>query len=145
MKVDINGDWKGLAPHEDLGCVWLDNNSSLDGWQIGYDIVFRIIFLMEREMLANPGFRARFESDFKSAFGLSDDHFITGPLEGGSVFWRIYWDKQGFDLRLVDKCLENLDSCAEENEARVIHLGVTIIPRSMAHIEELVKANKVDS
>ena len=99
---------------------------------------------MDRET-TNSGLRARFEADFKSPFDLSDDHFITGPLEGGSVFWRIYWDQPGFDLRLIDKCLESLDSCAEENQARVIHLGVTIIPRSMAHIKELVKENKVKS
>ncbi len=143
MKVDINGNWKGLAPHEDFGVVWLDHYSTPDGWQIGYDIVFRIAFPWPKDMIDNPGLRARFESAFKSAFGLSDDHFLTSALEAGGVFWRIYWDKQGFDLRLINKCLESLNACAEANNARVIDVGVTIIPRSMSQIEKLVKLNKV--
>lgn len=145
MKVDIKGDWTGLAQYEDssIPCIGLDYFSTPDGWTIGYDIVFRLAFPMPKDILDTPGLRARFESAFKSVFGLSDDHFLTTPLDAGGVFWRIYWDKQGFDLHIIDKCLESMNICAEENNARVIDIGVTFIPRSMSQIEELVKKNNL--
>lgn len=139
--VDYDGNWVGLAYYEHE--YILDHFSTPDHWEIGFDIVYRLIFMLDDVQTRNERLRESFRVAFKRAFKLPNDHYETGDWfgDGGSVFWRIYWDKKAFDLRLLKKCEDNLDRCAEKNKVQVILLGLGIIPRSLEQISLSVKFN----
>ncbi|MBA7624386.1 hypothetical protein ES703_31793 [subsurface metagenome] len=75
---------------------------------------------------------------------MSDDHYeIEQALGvGNSVFWRVYWDKKGFELNFLEKCETKLNKVAESNDTRVVVLEMAIIPRSLDCIHQSIEANK---
>lgn len=145
--ADLNGNWVGLA-YVDEYPYNVDNFSTPDGWNIGFDIVYRLIFIFDASQNKDERLREGFREAFRKAFNLTDNHYETQqwPDEAfGSVFWRIYWDRQAFDLRLLKKCEENLDECAELNKAKVLLLDMVIVPRSNSYIAQLIKQNSPPS
>jgi hypothetical protein len=139
MKVGTDGQWTGLAYCEKV-CPYVDYFSSPDGWRFGFDIVYRLIFSTEDRDVIDM-----FRAAFMAAFGLSKEHYsITDiPKPGSSVFWRAYWDRNGFDLKFLSECDKRLDRVGEKCGQRVLVLEVAIIPRSKKHIKELMDSNKV--
>jgi hypothetical protein len=139
MKViDINGEWTGLGYWK--GCSYrIDYFSTPDSWNIGFEIVYRLIFYTDDTRPIE-----KFRTEFKKAVGLSDEHYeIEQELSAGSsVYWRVYWDREGFELNLLKKCEDGLDKVAESNNTRVIVLEMAIIPRSLDTIRQEVKTNK---
>lgn len=131
MKVaSTRGDWIGLAYWKN--CSYrIDHFSSPDGWQFGFEIVYRLIFFTSDTIVLE-----NFKTSFKKAFSLSDTHYdLDQKLQAGSsVFWRIYWDREGFELNLLEKCETELNRIAEANDTRVVVLEMTIIPRSLEYI-----------
>jgi hypothetical protein len=139
MKItNTKGDWIGLAYWKDCSCQ-VDHFSSPDGWEFGFDIVYRLIFNASDINVIN-----NFRTSFKEVFGLPDSHYKLDqqPQEDNSVFWRVYWDRKGFDLDLLKRCEIKLNESAEAANIRITILGVTIIPRSLDHIQMLVELNK---
>ena len=116
MKVtNTRGDWIGLAYWKN--CSYrVDYFSSPDHWNLGFDVVYRLIFYTCDTRLIE-----KFRIAFKKAFGLSDDHYEIeqAPSVGNSVYWRVYWDN-----------------------TRVAVLEMAIIPRSLDYIHQLIEANK---
>ncbi len=139
--VDYDGNWVGLA-YTDGHEYIVDYFSSPDSWKIGFDIVYRLIFLLDHDQEKDERLRDSFRKAFKEAFGLSDEHYEIQSWGGVSVFWRVYWDRQAFDLRLLKKCEDSLNECAERTKTRVVLIGMVIIPRSEQCIAELVKWNQ---
>jgi len=139
MKViDIREDWIGHAYWK--GCSYrVDYFSSPDGWDFGFEVVYRLIFYTNDTRLIG-----KFRIAFKKVFGLPDDHFEVKQVSGvgSSVYWRVYWDRKGFELNLLDKCEDKLSKVAEDNNTRVVVLEMAIIPRSLDHIHHSVEANK---
>lgn len=139
MKViDTRGDWIGLAYWK--GCSYrVDYFSSPDNWDFGFEVVYRLIFYTSDTRLIE-----KFRIAFKKAFGLSDDHYEVEqiPSIGNSVFWRVYWDKKGFELKLLEKCEDKLNKVAEGNSTRVVVVEMAIIPRSLDYIHHSVEINK---
>jgi len=139
MKVtSTRGDWIGLAYWK--RCSYrVDYFSSPDGWDFGFEVVYRLIFYTRDSRLIE-----KFRTAFKKAFGLSDDHYeVEQVLDvGNSIFWRVYWDKKGFELKLLEKCEDKLNKVAEGNNTRVVVLEMAIIPRSLDYIQQSVAANK---
>lgn len=141
MKIlDYEGNWVGLAYYEHEYIV--DYFSSPDSWTIGFDIVYRLNFMLDHVQEKDERVRDSFRKAFKEAFGLSDEHYQIQDWFGGGVFWRVYWDRQAFDLRLLKKFEYSLNECAERTKTRVILYGMTIIPRSAQEIAKLVKSNQ---
>jgi len=139
MKVtNTRGDWIGLAYWKG-GSYRVDYFSSPDHWNLGFDVVYRLIFYTCDTRLIE-----KFRTAFKKAFGLSDDHYEIeqAPSVGNSVFWRVYWDKKGFELNLLEKCETKLNKVAESNNTRVVILEMAIIPRSLDYIHQLIEVNK---
>jgi len=137
MKViSTEGEWIGLAHWKD--CLYqVDHFSSPDDLMFGFEIIHRLIFYTSELRVIE-----KFKTCFKEAFGLSDTHYdLTQQLQSGSsVFWYIYWDREGFDLNLLEECEVKLNQIAEMTETRVVVLGMSIIPRSLEYIN--AKVNK---
>jgi hypothetical protein len=138
MKViDINGEWTGLGYWKGRS-YRVDYFSSPDGWKIGFEIVYRLIFYTDDTRLIE-----KFRTAFKKAFGLSNEHYEVGQElgVGSSVYWRVYWDREGFELNLLKKCEDGLDKVAESNNTRVVVVEMAIIPRSLDTIRQEIKMN----
>ena len=140
MEIDLKGSWTGLAHWKDM-ITAVDYFSSPDDWRIGFDIVFRIMFIPRENNFDIPALKAIFREAFKNAFDLDDDHFETNQWEPGGVFWRIYWDKDSFDIKLLGKCEDELNKCGQRNRVAVLLLGETIIPRSASYVASLIAMN----
>ena len=139
MKItNTRGDWIGLSYWKGYS-YRVDYFSSPDDWNFGFDIVYRLIFYS-----SDTDVMEKFRIAFKKAFGLSDDHYEIEQALGvsNSVFWRVYWDKKGFELNLLEKCEANLNKVAESNNTRVVVLEMAIIPRSSDYIHQSIKANR---
>lgn len=136
MKIaDIKGDWIGLARWEK--CSYrIDHFSTPDGWDLGFEVVYRLIFYTSDTRLLE-----KFRAAFRKAFGLAEDHYDVKqvPEVGSSVFWRVYWDRQGLELKLLEKCEGKLDKVAEAANTKVVVLEMAIIPRSLTYIHAEVK------
>ena len=135
MKItSTRGDWTGLAYWKD--CMrQVDHFSSPDGWRFGFEIVYRLIFLTSDKTALET-----FKTSFKGAFGLTDKHYdLEQQLQSGSsVFWYVYWDKEGIDLGLLDKCEAELNKIAKATDTRIVVLGIMIIPRSLEYIRDQI-------
>jgi len=136
--IDTDGEWTGLGYWKG-GSYRVDYFSTPDSWNIGFDIVYRLIFYASDTRLIE-----KFRMAFKKAFGLSDAHYeVDQQLDAGSsVFWRVYWDREGFELNLLKKCEDGLDKVAESNNTRVLVLEMAIIPRSLDTIRQRVEMNE---
>ena len=136
--INTRGDWAGLAYWKD--CSYrVDHFSSPDSWKFGFDVVYRLVFDTSDVNLIE-----RCRTSIKETFGLSDSHYDMNqqPQGGNSVFWRVYWDREGFELKLLKKCEVKLDEIAEASKIRITVLEMAIIPRSLDHICMLVELNK---
>ena len=100
-------------------------------WQFGFEIVYRLIFYTSETNLIQ-----KFEACFKEAFGLSDINYdLNQQLQAGSsVFWYVYWDREGFELNVLERCEAELNRIAEAADTKVVVLEVAIIPRSLDYI-----------
>jgi hypothetical protein len=141
MKVtSTSGDsWIGLAYWKD--CSYrVDYFSSPDNLNFGFEITYRLVLNTRDIRLAE-----KFRTAFKEAFGLSEEHYEVKqgpPLVVDSVFWTVYWDRQGFELNLLKKFETKLDEIAEAANTRVVILEMAIIPRSLDYIGKMIQANK---
>lgn len=139
MKViNTRGDWTGLAYWKD--CSYrVDHFSSPDGWKFGFEVVYRLIFDTSDIKLID-----RCRTSIKEVFGLSDPHYDLDqqPQAGNSVFWRVYWDREGLEIDLLGQCEIKLNEVAEAANIRITVLEMAIIPRSLDHICMLVELNK---
>ena len=136
--TSTRGDWSGLGYWKN--CSYrVDYFSTPDSWNIGFEIVYRLIFYTGDTRLIY-----KFRQAFKKAFGLPDEHYEVEqvPEVGGSVYWRLYWDKKGFEFNLLQKCETRLNKVAESNDTKVVVLEMAIIPRSLEYTRKEVKANK---
>ena len=74
----------------------VDDFSSPDSWQIAFDILYRLIFILDHDQEKDERLRDSFRKAFRDPFGLSVEHYETlgwmNGAGGGSVFWRVYWD-----------------------------------------------------
>jgi len=79
---------------------------------------------------------------FRKAFGLSEDRYDVEQVlgVGNNVFWRVYWDRKGFELNILEKCENKLNKVAEGNSTKVIVVEMVIIPRSLDYINQSVEA-----
>ncbi len=133
-------DWVGLAYRESY-VRQIDYFSSPDGWEIGFEIVYRLHFSTHERALDSGGKLDGLKQAFKSAFGLADNHSRLdkiGHVTGATVYWRIFWDREAFDLKLLEKCEEKLSKFAEQNGVSIVVLEATIIPRSLESISQSV-------
>ena len=138
MKItNVEGDWIGLARWEE-GPYQIDYFSTPDAWTIGFEIVYRLSFSGDALHLENNRLADGVRRTFKDAFGLSDSHYELSQWGGLSVYWRVNWDREGLNLKLLEKCEENLDRFAEANKIRVLVLEMTAIPRSLQQISKYV-------
>lgn len=145
MKVkDVNGDWIGLAYWKD-NVYQIDYFSSPDAWKIGFEVVYRLSFSTDERQPNDDRLADGFRKAFKKAFNLSDSHYELNQWGGLSVYWRVYWDRKGFDLRLLRKCEDNLNKFAENNNSRIVLLEMTVVPRSRRYIRNMLKTNKGQS
>ena len=139
MKItSTRGDWIGLGYWK--GCSYrVDYFSTPDSWDFGFEIVYRLVFYTGDTRLIE-----KFRAAFKKAFGLPEVNYEVEqvPELGGSVYWRVYWNKQGFELNLLEKCETRINKVAEDTNTRVVVLEMAIIPRSLEYIRKLVGANK---
>ena len=139
MKVtSTRGDWIGLAYWKN--CSYrVDYFSTPDHWDFGVEVVYRLIFYTCDTRLIE-----KFRMAFKKAFGLSEEHYEVEqvPEVGSSVFWRVYWDREGFELNLLEKCETKLNKVAEDTNTRVVVVEMAIIPRSLEYIHGVVEVNK---
>jgi len=136
--TSTRGNWIGLGYWKN--CSYrVDYFSTPDSWNLGFEIVYRLIFYT-----SDTGLIDKFRQAFQKTFGLPDEHYEVGqvPEVGGSVYWRLYWDKKGFELNLLEKCEARLNKVAEGNNTKVVVLEMAIIPRSLEYIRKEVKANK---
>lgn len=133
--VNTRGDWTGLARWKDCSYK-IDHFSSPDGWQFGFEIVYRLVFFTSDSKLIE-----KFKTCFQEVFGLSDTHFDQDQQiqAGSSVFWHVYWNREGFGLNLLDKCETELNRIAEVNDTKVEVLEMIIIPRSLDYIRREMK------
>ncbi len=141
MKVTgIDGDWVGLAYWK--GHTYqIDYFSTPDKWTVGFEVVYRLGFLIDERRLEDRRVADGFRKAFKRAFGLSDSHYDVDEWGGSAVYWRVYWDRKGLDLRRLGKCEDNLSRFAEATETGVMLINMTIIPRSLEEISKRVKFN----
>lgn len=138
MKVtNLEGNWIGLGYWRDFP-YQIDYFSSPDGWNIGFEIAYRLSFSTDDRRSEETRLADGFREAFKKAFGLSDSHYELNQWVDFSVYWRIYWDREGFDLRLLEKCESNLNKFAEDNRTRIVLIGMIIIPRSLEYISKHV-------
>jgi len=139
MRVtSTEGGWVGLAYWKQ--CPYqVDYISSPDNWNIGHEIVYRLIFYTRDNRILE-----KFRVAFKKAFRLSEQHYKLEQVTevGSSVFWRAYWDRWEFDLKLLEKCEDGLDKVAEAGNTRIAVVQMMIIPRSLDYIRQVVEANK---
>jgi len=80
----------------------------------------------------------KFRTAFKKAFGLSEEHYEVKqgpPMVVDSVFWTVYWDRQGFELNLLKKFETKLDEIAEAANTGVVILEMAIILRSLEYMD----------
>jgi hypothetical protein len=139
MKVtNTRGDWIGLAYWKD--CSYrVDHFSSPDEWQFGFEVVYRLIF-----STSNLDVIGSFKKCFREAFSLPDKHYDLNQqiMAGSSVYWRVYWGREGFELNLLKKCEAELNRIAEATNSGVTILEMAIIPRSLNHIRMLAGFDK---
>jgi len=139
MKVtNTRGDWIGLAYWK--GCSYrIDYFSSPDGWNFGFEVVYRLIFYT-----SDTDVIEKFRIAFRKAFGLSEDRYDVEQVlgVGNSVFWRVYWDRKGFELNMLEKCENKLNEVAEGSGTKVVVVEMAIIPRSLDYINQSVEANR---
>ena len=139
MKVtNTRGDWIGLAYWKD--CSYrVDHFSSPNDWNFGFEVVYRLIFYT-----SDTDVMEKFRIAFRKAFGLSEDHYDVEQVlgVGNSIVWRVYWDKKGFELNLLEKCENKLNTAAEGNGTKVVVVEMAIIPRSLDYINQSVEANR---
>jgi hypothetical protein len=125
MKVtSTSGDsWSGLAYWKD--CSYrVDYFSSPDDLNFGFEITYRLVLNTSDIRLAD-----KFRTVFKKAFGLSEEHYEVKqgpPTVVDSIFWTVYWDRQGFELNLLKKFETKLDEIAEAANTRVVILEIEI-------------------
>lgn len=135
MKVtSTRGDWIGLAYWK--GCSYrVDYFSTPDHLDFGFEVAYRLIFYTCDNRLIE-----KFRAAFKKTFGLSEKHYEVEqvPEAGSSVFWRVYWDRKGFELSLLEKCETELNTVAEAADTRVVVMEMAIIPRSLEYIHREV-------
>jgi len=127
----------------------IDHFSTPDNWQIGFEIVFRLAFYFHDPNQNRDTLRdiEAFRDVFRHVFGLSRAHYDlgVGEPEGNSFgpdYWRVYWDEGPFDLRLLARCEAELDAVATVKHVTVALISMTIIPRSLKHIESEVKLKR---
>lgn len=142
MKIkDLDGNWIGLAYNGELPyCV--DNVSSPLGFDLGFEIVYRLLFYSrENHQLQDHRTIEKFKKVLQKSFGLSMKHYHVEEVENlaNSNWWRIYWDKGAFDLRLLQTFERNLAKTAEENNIRVIVTGMHILSRPISYISSVIK------
>ena len=139
MKViSTRGDWIGLAYWK--ACSYrVDHFSSPDNWRFGFEIGYRLIFYVSESEIIE-----RFKLCFKEAFGLPDTHYdVSQQIQAGSsVYWYVYWDREGFEISLLEKCETELNKMAEAVKTRILVLEMAIIPRSLNQIRILAGLNK---
>lgn len=139
MKIaDFKGEWVGLARWGE--CSYrLDHLSSPDDLVFGFEVVYRLIFHTEDTRMIQM-----FRDAFRDTFGLTKGHYDLGqePKPDNIVYWRVYWDREGFELGLLKQLEEKLDYIAETNRTRVIILEMAIIPRSIDIISQEIIANE---
>ncbi len=137
MKVtNVEGEWIGLAYWEDLRHQ-LDWMSNPDGWEIGFEVVYRLIFYTRDRRVMD-----KFKAGFKYVFALSAEHFELQEMSGAdSVFWRVYWDRGRLDLELLEQCEKKLDEVAAADKTRVAIVSMVIIPRSLNYIHQQLQRN----
>jgi hypothetical protein len=141
MKVtSTSGDrWIGLAYWKD--CSYrVDYFSTPDNLNFGFEITYRLVLKTRDIRLVE-----KFRTAFRKAFGLSEEHYEVEqgpPSVVDSVFWTVYWDRQGFELNLLKKFETKLDEIAEAANTGVVILEMAIIPRSLVYIGKMVKLNK---
>ena len=83
MKLtNTRGDWIGLAYWK--GCSYrVDYFSSPDHWNLGFDVVYRLIFYTcDTRLIEN--FRIAFKKEFSS----SDDHIYTSGMKFNASFYQ---------------------------------------------------------
>ena len=139
MKViSTRGDWIGLAYWKGYS-YRVDNFSSPDDLNFGFEIVYRLIFYTCDNQVIE-----KFRTAFKKAFGLSDEHYEMEQLPevGNSVFWSAYWDREGFELDLLEKCETEFNRVAEAAATRIVVLEMAIIPRSAEYVRKMIELNK---
>jgi hypothetical protein len=134
VKVSNDWHWTGLA-HWDKERRYIDHFSTPDGWQIGFEVVYRLMFSTKDGRVLDE-----FERAFADSFGLSSQHYDL-PKGGTTAYWRIYWDREAFDLELLRHCEKRLNEVGERVHERVLVLELGIVPRSKAWIAQLVKSN----
>lgn len=127
----------------------IDDISNPDKWEIGFEIVFRLAFYFHDP---NPGKDAlrdieAFRDVFRHVFDLSRAHYdlaVGGPVSNliGPAYWYVYWDGGPLDLRLLARCEAELDAVAIMKHVTVALVSMTIIPRSLRHIESEVKLKR---
>lgn len=85
------------------------------------------------------------EQAFKTVFSLSDDHYKLdeiGHVVISTVYWRVLWDRDAFDLKLLEKCEDSLNKFAEQNGIGITLLETTIVPRSLDYISQAVSISQ---
>jgi len=134
------GDWVGLSYWESY-VSQIDHFSTPDGWSIGFEIVYRLHIFTQGRALDHSGKLDGLKQAFKSAFGLADSHYELdkiGHAVSATVYWRVLWDRDAFNLKLLEKCEDNLSKFAEQSGISIIVLETTIIPRSLEYISQSV-------
>jgi hypothetical protein len=132
------GDWVGLS-YWDNYVRQIDYFSSPDGWKIGFEIVYRLYISSQERALDHGDKLEGLIKSFKSAFGLADDHYkldSVGHVATATVYWRVLWDQDAFNLKLLEECDKNLDKFAEQNGISIVVLETTIVPRSVEYISK---------
>ncbi|MGD1120243.1 MAG: hypothetical protein ABR886_12315 [Dehalococcoidales bacterium] len=119
----------------------IDHFSTQDEWKIGFEIVYRLHVFTQGRALDHGGKLNGLKQAFKSAFGLEDSYYELdqiGHAVSVTVYWRVLWDKDAFNLKLLEKRDDNLNKFAEQNGISIIVLETTIIPRSLGYISQRV-------
>ena len=131
--------------------IWqyiIDNVSNPDGWQFGFEIVYRVEFYFhedgQEDHLRDV---AEFQEVFKHAFDLSVEHYEFGPSRPvsstyGPAYWRVYWDKGPLDLRILGRCEAELHTAALMRHVTVELISLAVIPRSLAYIGQQVSLRR---
>ena len=110
----------------------MDYFSSPDGWDIGFEIVYRI----ESKTVKEPE-RDECKKAVTKSFGLPRDHYRFDD-----TFWRVYWDKGPLNLGLLKRCEKLIDQAARASDVLItLHLSA-IQPRSRDYIKQQVEFNK---
>ena len=62
--------------------------------------------------------------------------------EDSCAYWYVYWDKEGFEISLLEKFEAESSKIAEAVKTRNLVLEMVIIPRSLNQIRMLAELNK---